>query len=164
MKKKLSTGKKVGIGIVALAVIGSLAGGGDKKDDNVVAEKTTTAITSTMPETKPAETKPAETKPAETKPAETKPAETKPAETKPPKTIPAETKPKLTKGQENAIRSAENYISIMSFSKKGLVKQLKFEGYSEGDAKFAVDYIDVDWMEQAVRSGANYLELIGQGV
>lgn len=64
----------------------------------------------------------------------------------------------LTVGQQNAVRSAENYLRFMSFSRQGLIEQLEFEDYSTEDATFAVDHLDVDWNEQAVKSAENYLE------
>ena len=60
--------------------------------------------------------------------------------------------------QQNALRSAESYIEFSSFSRQGLIDQLKFEGYSTQDATYAVDAVDVDWMEQAARSAKEYLE------
>jgi hypothetical protein len=64
-----------------------------------------------------------------------------------------------TTGQKNAVRSAENYLDTAPFSKKGLIKQLEFEGYSTEDATYAVDAITVDWNEQAAKSAKNYLEI-----
>ena len=48
----------------------------------------------------------------------------------------------------------------MAFSRKGLIKQLKFEGYSETAATTAVDSIQVDWNEQAAKCAANYIEFM----
>jgi len=63
-----------------------------------------------------------------------------------------------TAGQENARRQAESYIDSSGFSRSGLIKQLKYEGYSLADATYAVDAIDVDWNEQAARSAESYLD------
>ena len=60
----------------------------------------------------------------------------------------------------NAIGSAWNYLSFMAFSRDGLIRQLKFEGYSNEAATVAVDSIDVDWNEQAVKSAENYLSFM----
>ena len=68
-----------------------------------------------------------------------------------------EAAPELTVSQENALGSAESYLSFQNFSKEGLIKQLKFEGYSKADAKFAVNNVEVDWMEQAAGSAESYL-------
>lgn len=66
--------------------------------------------------------------------------------------------PSMTASQEQAVRKAEQYIDFAAFSRSGLIKQLKYEGFSGGDAKFAVDHIDVDWMEQAALKAEDYLE------
>jgi DNA-directed RNA polymerase specialized sigma24 family protein len=60
--------------------------------------------------------------------------------------------------QANARRSADLYLSTMPFSRKGLIEQLEFEGYSTEDATYGVDALDVDWKEQAVKSAENYLD------
>ena len=36
----------------------------------------------------------------------------------------------LTTAQQNAVESAQDYLSISGFSQSGLVKQLEFEGFS----------------------------------
>lgn len=63
-----------------------------------------------------------------------------------------------TLSQKNAVKKAEDYLNYSSFSKSGLVEQLKFEGFSEEDATYAVSKIDVDWKEQAVKKAKDYLE------
>lgn len=71
---------------------------------------------------------------------------------------PEEEESALTVSQEQAIGSAESYLSFAAFSREGLIEQLEFEGFSNDDATFAVDYLDVDWFEQAVLSAESYLE------
>lgn len=66
--------------------------------------------------------------------------------------------PALTVSQMNAIESAQSYLDYSAFSRKGLIEQLEFEDYSTADATFAVDYVDVDWNEQAAKSAAEYLD------
>lgn len=61
--------------------------------------------------------------------------------------------------QQNAVRSAQEYIEISSFSRSGLIEQLIFEGFSTADATYAVDSITVDWNVQAARSAKEYLEI-----
>lgn len=61
-------------------------------------------------------------------------------------------------GSKNAIQQAENYLSMMAFSKSGLIEQLEYEGYSTEDAEFAVDNITVDWQEQATLKAKDYLD------
>jgi len=74
-----------------------------------------------------------------------------------PKPSKAETE---TASQRNAIRKAKDYLSIMSFSKKGLIEQLEFDGYPSADAQYAADHIDVNWDEQAEKKAKEYLEVM----
>lgn len=70
----------------------------------------------------------------------------------------------LTGPQKNAVRSAEQYLSMTGFSRDGLIEQLSSEfgeGYSVSDATAAVDSINVDWDENAVKSARQYLDLTG---
>jgi hypothetical protein len=70
--------------------------------------------------------------------------------------------PEPAPAQQNALRSAENYLRWNAFSRQGLIDQLSSEygsGYSVEDAAWAADNIGVDWNEQAVRSANSYLEL-----
>lgn len=71
---------------------------------------------------------------------------------------------KLTTQQKNAVRSAERYLSVMSFSRKGLINQLSSEygdGYNVEDATIAVDSMNIDYNEQAAKSAKNYLNTMG---
>lgn len=63
-----------------------------------------------------------------------------------------------TISQFNAKRSADSYLDNLPFSRKGLIEQLEFEGFSEEDATYAVDAINADWKEQAARSAESYLD------
>jgi hypothetical protein len=67
-------------------------------------------------------------------------------------------KPSLTVAQENAIGKANDYLDYGSFSRKGLIEQLKYEGFSTKDAEFAVDHIKVNWNRQAVDKAKEYLD------
>lgn len=70
----------------------------------------------------------------------------------------AKSEVELTSGQKNAIGAARDYLDYSAFSRKGLIKQLQYEGYSSSDASFAVDHINADWNDQAVKSAKDYLE------
>jgi hypothetical protein len=59
----------------------------------------------------------------------------------------------------NALRSAKNYLRLTAFSLKGLVKQLKFEGYSTSDATYGASHSGANWYKQAARSAKKYLKL-----
>lgn len=75
-------------------------------------------------------------------------------------TAPAATEaavPAATTGQRNALGKATSYLSFSAFSKKGLAKQLKFEGFSDADAAYAVEHVGADWTAQADKKAASYL-------
>jgi colicin import membrane protein len=65
----------------------------------------------------------------------------------------------LTNGQRNASRAAENYLDMTGFSRKGLIDQLKFEGYTVSEATYGVDDQKANWNTQAGRSAKKYLEM-----
>jgi predicted 3-demethylubiquinone-9 3-methyltransferase (glyoxalase superfamily) len=97
------------------------------------------------------------------KPVADKPAASAPVEKKsePKAQEPVEEAPEMTAGQENALQAAENYLSMMPFSRTGLIRQLSSEsgdGYSVKDATFAVNHLTVDWNEQAAKAAKNYLD------
>ncbi len=60
--------------------------------------------------------------------------------------------------QLNAIGTARDYLAYTSFSRSGLIGQLKFEGYSTAVATFAVDYLHVNWNRQAYHKALEYLD------
>jgi len=60
--------------------------------------------------------------------------------------------------QSNARRSAESYLSSQSFSRKGLIGQLEYEGFSKKDSIYGVDAVEVDWNEQAALTAQSYLD------
>ncbi len=144
-KGGVPTGAKVLIGVVGVLALmvacgALLSGGGDS--DAPSAQATQTAEATDQGATK-----------AETPEEETAPPE---EETAPPEEQPEE--PTLTVSQENALGSAEDYLSYSAFSRSGLIEQLEYEGYSKKDATFAVDNVEVDWNEQAAKSAEQYLE------
>ena len=72
--------------------------------------------------------------------------------------------PSMTGPQSNAVRSAEQYLSMTGFSRDGLIHQLSSsygDSYELADATAAVDSLNVDWNEQAARSAKQYLEMSG---
>ncbi|MEN9966899.1 MAG: hypothetical protein RL036_132 [Actinomycetota bacterium] len=60
----------------------------------------------------------------------------------------------------NAKRAAQNYLNVMAFSRKGLIKQLVFDKYSQSVATAAVDSLKVNWKTQAVKSAKNYVNIM----
>lgn len=70
----------------------------------------------------------------------------------------------LTGPQKNAVRSAQQYLSLQGFSRNGLIEQLSSDygdGYNVSDATAAVDSLNIDWNKQAVRSAKQYLSIQG---
>ncbi|MCC8397492.1 Ltp family lipoprotein [Paraburkholderia sp. MMS20-SJTR3] len=70
----------------------------------------------------------------------------------------------LTGPQNNAVRSAKQYLSMRGFSRNGLIQQLSSDagdGYKVADATVAVDSLNVDWNQEAVKSAKQYLSMQG---
>jgi nucleoside-specific outer membrane channel protein Tsx len=66
--------------------------------------------------------------------------------------------PMATLGQKNALQSAKDYLKYQAFSKKGLFDQLKFEGYTNSQATYAVNNVNANWNTQAYKSAKSYLK------
>lgn len=75
---------------------------------------------------------------------------TKPAEP----TTPAVT---ITKGQQNALESAKQYLAFTAFSYNGLIDQLEYEKYTHEEAVYGADNCGANWNEQALKSAKDYL-------
>lgn len=73
------------------------------------------------------------------------------------KLSPDEDEPTL--GEQNALKSAQEYLSFSSFSHSGLIQQLEFEGYSHAEATYGADRCGANWFEQAAKSAADYLRV-----
>ena len=119
-------------------------------------EETTTEPAETEQTVEETTTEPAKEEAAPTQPAE-EPAE-EPVEPPVKETVQPDESSQYTMGQNNATRQAKDYLNFTAFSRQGLIEQLEFEGYSTEDATFAVDHIEVDWMEQAAKTAQNYLD------
>ena len=57
----------------------------------------------------------------------------------------------------NALQAARDYLSTMAFSRKGLIEQLRYEGYSMSDSVYAVDHCRANWNTQAKLAAKEYL-------
>lgn len=154
--RKRSRGKTAlavgGAGVAALFVIGGIGAalsGNDSTNTAAVSDTSTTqAATSTSDAPSPSSTSSTTT---------SKPAATKTTPPPAPKTTTTKAAPKLTVSQEQAVLKAEDYLSYTAFSRKGLIQQLKFEGFSTADATYAVDHVSVNWNEQAAKKAEEYL-------
>ena len=65
-----------------------------------------------------------------------------------------------TRGEQNALNKANDYLEFMSFSRSGLIDQLEFEGYTTSEAEYAVDNCGAGWDEQAVLKAEEYLDFM----
>ncbi|MDD5589399.1 MAG: Ltp family lipoprotein [Candidatus Nanoarchaeia archaeon] len=140
------------VGILAFFMLYAITSLGDTENDSTSSNKPSKQITvETTTETT-------------TKTITTKSIETSTSKTKTPKISKVKKSVKSTKeetvAQKNAISAAESYISIMAFSKTGLIKQLKFDGYSKEDAEYAVDKLKINYNKQAEKAAKNYLDLM----
>lgn len=63
-----------------------------------------------------------------------------------------------TVSQRNARQKGADYLDYSAFSRTGLIDQLKYEGFTQADAAYAVDALHVDWNEQAAKKAADYLD------
>ena len=66
--------------------------------------------------------------------------------------------PKVSVSQQQAMDKAADYLDYTAFSRSGLIQQLEYEGFSKADATYAVDNVEVNWMEQAAAKAADYLD------
>lgn len=77
------------------------------------------------------------------------------------KTVEGQTPPvqnTVTTGERNARKKAQSYLDIMAFSRKGLIEQLEYEGFTKSEATYGADNCGANWNEQAVKKAASYLE------
>lgn len=72
-------------------------------------------------------------------------------------TQPENNTPSVSISKQNALKSAQSYLSFSAFSRKGLIEQLEYEKYSTEDATYAVDNCGANWNEQALKSTKSYL-------
>ncbi|MCM4083137.1 Ltp family lipoprotein [Paractinoplanes hotanensis] len=149
---KKKTGQKLKFGLIGggvfllLVCVGAAFAGGNS--DKPEANNTIGVIATTQATSKPAAAAPTATKKA------AKPTTAAPAE---PVDEP-EPEKKLTVSQENAVDKAADYLSYTAFSRSGLIKQLKFEGFSTKDATVGVDAQKADWNDQAAKKAQDYLD------
>ena len=64
----------------------------------------------------------------------------------------------ITVSQQQALRKAKDYLSVMAFSHEGLIEQLKFEGFSDSDSRYGADNCGANWDSQALKKAKNYLD------
>jgi hypothetical protein len=62
-----------------------------------------------------------------------------------------------TSGRDQAVRKAHEYLQYEAFSLKGLVQQLRFEGFSMSDATYGATHSGANWMKEAAAKAKEYL-------
>lgn len=62
---------------------------------------------------------------------------------------------------DSALDAAEKYLTFMSFSRRELTEQLEYEGFSNADAKYAVENCSADWFDQATGKAELYMTEVG---
>ncbi len=74
-----------------------------------------------------------------------------------------EEKPPVPREYSNALKSAQNYLKMMPFSKEGLYQQLSSEAgdkYPDEAARYAVENVKTDWKQNALKAAKNYLKIM----
>lgn len=66
------------------------------------------------------------------------------------------TDPTIIIGQENALDKANSYLNFTAFSREGLREQLEYEGFTPEEIDYALEYVPVDYNEQASRKALSY--------
>jgi hypothetical protein len=66
-----------------------------------------------------------------------------------------------TAAQRGAVRQAKQYLGTQGFSRRGLIDQLKFEGFTNEEATYGADNVNADWMEQSAIKAKQYLDIMG---
>ncbi len=64
-------------------------------------------------------------------------------------------------GDTQAMKEALGYLESGSFSKKGLIEQLEYDGYTKSQAQYAADHCGANWLEQAKKEVKSYLASSG---
>ena len=64
-----------------------------------------------------------------------------------------------TMNRAQAVRKAKEYLQYQSFSLKGLIGQLKYEGFSTSDATYGASHSGANWWRQAVKKARDYLKM-----
>lgn len=151
-RHKVMTG--VGAGVVALGIIGAVAPSDSAPPASASSQTQPGAQTPAAPvvETPASAEAPAVVEPEVVEPEA--PAVVEPE----PEPEPEPAKPSITVAQSNAVRKAESYLDYSAFSRKGLIDQLEYNGFSTADATYGATHAGADWMEQAAKKAQSYLE------
>ena len=133
--------KKWWVWLLAVIIVGSIAaGGGEDSTETADAPASETATVDVKKEVPTMEEKKEEPNvEAEETATKEEVKEEEPVAEEPVAEEPAE--PEMTLSQKNAIQTAKDYLDYTAFSKKSLIEQLGFDGYTTEEATFAVNSI-----------------------
>lgn len=138
---------------ILILIIGAIGGNKDKgKDISDASAKSETTTTAKEETTTTKEEEETTTTPAPTTTTQSPETTTTTTTTPPAPAAPAE-----TVSQSNARQKAADYLSASSFSRRGLIEQLVYEGFSADDSIYGADAQNADWNEQAAKKAADYL-------
>ena len=76
---------------------------------------------------------------------------------------PASKEENVPREYKNALKAAQNYLTVMPFSEKGLYDQLTSEHgnkFPADAAQYAIDNLEVDYKAQALKAAKNYLTIM----
>lgn len=149
-KVRLSKSLRVVTTIILLGVAGVLLS--DNEADSVVEKVNQESISTTTENTPSVKERDTQESSATEKQQEEKQITTNPEAPK------QEQVYSPTLGERQALLSAKKYLNYTGFSRKGLIKQLEFEGFSNKEAIYGVDNSNADWNAQAAISAKNYIE------
>ena len=154
--------QKAGLVLSTAAIAGGLSACGSDGSDVDEATTEPTLVTKTVTETATATASSTTSAIAEnpTTVSESDVVATPPPTmTTPPPTTAEATSRSMSTSQRNAVAKGRDYLTISAFSRQGLIEQLVYEGFSNGDATFAVDYLNPNWTEQARKKAADYMSM-----
>lgn len=151
---RVAAGSAVLISVTALSACGASDEVSAPPSAVTVTSVTTETVTSPSTRTPTTTTTPTDTATTTDDASTSTARRTHTPRTTPPRTSAADD---MSTSQRNAVAKGRDYLSYAAFSRKGLIDQLAFEGFSTSDATFAVDYTSPDWTDQAVRKAAEYM-------
>lgn len=65
-----------------------------------------------------------------------------------------------TFGQKQALKKAKSYLRVMALSKRGLMNQLEYEGFSYKECKYGAKHCKANWKKQAAKKAKSYLKVM----
>ena len=63
-------------------------------------------------------------------------------------------------GEQNAVRTAKDYLEFAGMSYSGLIEQLEYEGYSTEEATYGADHSGADWNQEAADAANDYMAVM----